>query len=371
MPISEILLQILLGSVAGAFGQGLRLVIGLKKSSERAASEGMTLADNLDVNRIFIGLLIGAIAGGLGILSLTGFEPVNNLSSQLFFTLIGIGYAGTDFIEGLIRKYIPKQVDAGDASTQQRSSLGVAQSTIRVDELNVVRGQVQDLREIVDKLQYLQLRGGDVGLQYGIGDLLSVKKYVPVTADGWMLVIMAGTRTALPSGLAVTITSQSASREFGIIEEGLYSGKTFDISQGNLNSIAERKSNVVAVFDAAPSPVVIGDKTYDRRLTISWTENGASKSAGPFPSMTDPANPISAGTHDIEIADFPHDLGKPYGEFGTVWFRIGHRGDRYIHPGHLSEGCVTCAPNNWPVIYKVLNYGRLGDGKSVGKLKVI
>lgn len=91
---------------------------------------------------------------------------------------------------------------------------------------------------------------------------------------------------------------------------------------------------------------------------------------GPFPTKTHERNPTPLGTHDIEIADYPHLDGQQYGDFGTVWFRIGHQGDRYVHPGRYSDGCLTCAPVNWPRIYPVLNGGRRGDGLSVGRLKV-
>jgi hypothetical protein len=67
-----------------------------------------------DGNRLIVSLLIGAIAGGLGILTLTNFQPLpgNLLTAQTFFGLIGIGYAGTDFIEGFIGKYLPSRAGA-------------------------------------------------------------------------------------------------------------------------------------------------------------------------------------------------------------------------------------------------------------------
>jgi len=110
--ISELLMQIALGAVVGMLGQGLRVIVGLKKKSDLAASPN--LSDDpvaFDTQRLLTSLFIGAIAGALGMLSLTNFAPPTGgaVSSQQFFSLIGIGYAGTDFIEGFILRYLPKQ----------------------------------------------------------------------------------------------------------------------------------------------------------------------------------------------------------------------------------------------------------------------
>jgi len=108
---SDLLQLIAIGVVAGAFGQGLRAIVGIKKASDEAASEGTTLrSEGLDVSRLVFSLFIGAIAGGVGILSITGFQAsaVANITAETFFGVVGIGYAGTDFIEGFIRTQLPK-----------------------------------------------------------------------------------------------------------------------------------------------------------------------------------------------------------------------------------------------------------------------
>lgn len=107
----ELLQLIAIGTIAGAFGQGLRVTVGLKKAGDEAALEGTTLsAKGLDVSRLIISLFIGAIAGGIGIFTITGFSegPVSNISAEMFFGVVGIGYAGTDFIEGFIRTRLPR-----------------------------------------------------------------------------------------------------------------------------------------------------------------------------------------------------------------------------------------------------------------------
>jgi hypothetical protein len=243
-------------------------------------------------------------------------------------------------------------------------------------ELRDLRRQHQVLQESVAKLE-ARLKSSipddrrDRGPKVDQArDALALKRYVRATDDGWLQVMMSGTKTSLPSGLAVTITSQTGGRDYGTIDEGIYLGKTFDVTSGNVVSTAERNSSVSMLFEPAQAPVVIDGITYDRQLTVSWTEREVAKSMGPFPAKTHATNPTPSGTHDVEIADYPHPDGKKYGVFGTVWFRIGNMGDRYVHPGRLSDGCLTCAPGNWQRIYAVLNSGRLGDGQSVGRLQV-
>ena len=84
--------------------------------------------------------------------------------------------------------------------------------------------------------------------------------------------------------------------------------------------------------------------------------------------------PVTPGTYDLEIPDAPHQGGLHYPEapHARTWFRIGHRGDRYLHPGHGSLGCVTVTETaRWEELYDLLIVGRKGDGISVGILRVV
>jgi len=140
------------------------------------------------------------------------------------------------------------------------------------------------------------------------------------------------------------------------------------VTSGFLEAAYRRlDSLVVNVVTRQAGPVTIGGVTYDLGVTLTYNEGGAAKSSGPFPAKTDPMNPVPAGSHDLEIADFPHPYGSGYGTYGMIWFRIGHSGDRYLHPGKVSLGCITCEPGNWTTIYQIVHAARL-DSKSVGKL---
>jgi hypothetical protein len=198
---------------------------------------------------------------------------------------------------------------------------------------------------------------------------LAVDRYARDTSDGWLTVLTNGTRTSIPSGLKVAVSSTANGRDYGTIKEGILDGTSFDVTAGNLQSTYRRVSDLkVRVKPHAGSPAVIDGISYDLDLSISYKESGSIRRTGPYPATTDPSNPLSYGIHDLEIADFPHPAGARYGAFGTVWFRIGHSGDRYLHPGRISLGCMTCAPRNWPEIYQIVNAAR-ADSRSVGTLE--
>lgn len=110
MDVQKLLFLLLLGATAGALGQALRVVVGLKKAGEEAEAKGKTLKEEgIDMGRMVVSLLVGAVAGVMAILSATGFSDTaaDNITPQLFFGVLGAGYAGTDFIEGFMRKQIP------------------------------------------------------------------------------------------------------------------------------------------------------------------------------------------------------------------------------------------------------------------------
>lgn len=95
-----------LGLLAGALGQVVRQIGGFKKPMDKNPAGGAT--DRFDGTRFGINLLVGATAGALGVLGLmteSGGLPPD--LRQSFITLIGIGYAGADFIEAFMRRSQP------------------------------------------------------------------------------------------------------------------------------------------------------------------------------------------------------------------------------------------------------------------------
>ena len=97
-------------------------------------------------------------------------------------------------------------------------------------------------------------------------------------------------------------------------------------------------------------------------------------------------SPIPLGTHTILAPDYSHKKISTSGYVtatpgmvgNDVWFPIGinestQNSSRYIHVGHLSEGCVTIHElEKWTAIYNYLISHRVpgSAGKKVGKLIV-
>lgn len=98
MDVFEALAFIVLGVVLGIAGQAARVVVGLKKSYEKSSEDRScnSFKEQLDKGRLLTSLLIGAAAGPLGAVLMYGAQ----INKQTLVALVGIGYAGTDFIEG-------------------------------------------------------------------------------------------------------------------------------------------------------------------------------------------------------------------------------------------------------------------------------
>ena len=110
MDAASLVMMLLVGGILGMVGQGVRTIVGLKKLSEKTKQDGKSFGEDFKPSTLIVSLIIGFIAGVLGIVSLDmGDEGVVDKATIL--TLLGIGYAGTDFIEGFIRKY--SQVTGG------------------------------------------------------------------------------------------------------------------------------------------------------------------------------------------------------------------------------------------------------------------
>jgi hypothetical protein len=96
-------LQLLgLGGMAGALGQGARTIIGLKKLSDAANSANVPTGDLVAVHKLVISLAIGFVAGALASIGI--IENPRVVTAQQIFALAAAGYAGADFIEGLISR---------------------------------------------------------------------------------------------------------------------------------------------------------------------------------------------------------------------------------------------------------------------------
>lgn len=110
LPITIWLQLLVVGAIAGCAGQVLRTIVGLKKlNDDAAATPNVDVAEMIVPSRLVVSLIIGAAAGALAAMM---FEPplvggVLNASRDHLFGFAAAGYAGTDFIEGFMRRVIP------------------------------------------------------------------------------------------------------------------------------------------------------------------------------------------------------------------------------------------------------------------------
>lgn len=137
--VSQWLMVLGLGSVAGAGGQLARVVVGLKKANDAAANDGLALADVFSTAKLSVSILLGAVAGGFVAIEVVPSDM--NVSNAQILSLIAAGYAGSDFIEGFMNRYLPggtpnKKVD------EKKTPDGTAGGTQKTDGENAPDGSV-------------------------------------------------------------------------------------------------------------------------------------------------------------------------------------------------------------------------------------
>lgn len=106
MVAHDTLTLLAVGAIVGAAGQGGRAVVGIEKAKQEATDEEIEKGTWWDPRRLYLSLFIGAVAGVLFVA--VGIEGVSQRMSEgqtqgVLMTLVGVGYAGTDFIEGVLK----------------------------------------------------------------------------------------------------------------------------------------------------------------------------------------------------------------------------------------------------------------------------
>ena len=104
-----ILINLLLSGLLGLIGQGIRVIVGLKKLHEEAAAENApnpkaAFDEKFDVRQLWLSLFIGFIAGCLANMG----RPKGEFTPEVQLAIIATGYAGADFIEGFLQKILPR-----------------------------------------------------------------------------------------------------------------------------------------------------------------------------------------------------------------------------------------------------------------------
>ena len=95
-----------LGALLGAAGQCCRVIVGIKKEMDeaKAAKAAGKTGPWFNGKELGISLLLGATAGALA--AVVVFESEVQITRSLLFGFAGAGYAGADFIGGLMDKWV-------------------------------------------------------------------------------------------------------------------------------------------------------------------------------------------------------------------------------------------------------------------------
>jgi hypothetical protein len=185
-------------------------------------------------------------------------------------------------------------------------------------------------------------------------------KYTPDINNGWLKVKLAdGKATSLPAFLQVQSEYIESGREYFTILEGLYKNQKASVSLNNGNSRllidVKHEPLIHLQYSISQKKLIIGNKKYK---AVDYVET-----------------PWKKGWYDIELPDYPHEDRMNYTNTSSrfkTWFRIGHEGEKYLHTGRASLGCMTIIEiEKWNEIYNKLIKARKGDFISVGVLEVI
>jgi hypothetical protein len=191
---------------------------------------------------------------------------------------------------------------------------------------------------------------------------MTIKHVSNADGKGWLVVKWTnGTSVpAVPQFLRVELIKTENGRDHFTIIEGM--------QKNNEASVKRISANESYLLDGDPAESKATIR-FDRKKGEFWFG-----SQGPVASITSPDNPVPLGKYELEIPDEVHILGAQYqgaSVYATTWFRIGHSGDRFLHPGRVSAGCITITDiKKWSDIYQYLVRRRLGDEMSVGVIEI-
>ena len=84
--------------------------------------------------------------------------------------------------------------------------------------------------------------------------------------------------------------------------------------------------------------------------------------------------PILKGYFDFRGRDYVTLFGLLDKSFQKTWFRIGHQGDRFLHPGQESAGCITVKIDDqhkdWGTLYSSIILARK-DSYNIGIIEIV
>lgn len=105
MDAGQTLTFIALGALLGAAGQGARVVVGLKKEIVAARAAAKPVDQWFDGRQLLVSFVLGALAGVLAAVWQYGSDV--RITRSLLLGFAAAGYAGADFIGGLMDRWLP------------------------------------------------------------------------------------------------------------------------------------------------------------------------------------------------------------------------------------------------------------------------
>lgn len=141
--ISEFLSALILGGILGMVGQGMRVIVGMKKLYE-TLEDNEAFGNKLDWGRLWVSLVIGFIAGAFGMILKIDYQAVSTMvmSKDFMISIIAIGYMGVDFIEGMMKTFASRfnSMPAPTAQPQFQQN----KTTVQADQINVTIDNSKD-----------------------------------------------------------------------------------------------------------------------------------------------------------------------------------------------------------------------------------
>jgi ABC-type amino acid transport system permease subunit len=102
MNMLNVIILIGSGGLLGILGQGVRILVGLKKLSNSNVAAAVTgeTTNEFSGSRLMVSILIGFVAGAVALLIKSGFKPVD-IDLSIGMMILMAGYSGADFLEGI------------------------------------------------------------------------------------------------------------------------------------------------------------------------------------------------------------------------------------------------------------------------------
>lgn len=101
------------GAMFGLIEQLIRTIMGLRKLHRIVGDTAADFSSSLNILQLVISLFLGALAGVMASVSMLGvpgntdiiaYQKGGNISAAFIIAIVAAGYAGGDFLEGIMKK---------------------------------------------------------------------------------------------------------------------------------------------------------------------------------------------------------------------------------------------------------------------------